>query len=74
MDYKDYINEARMIGVLITHSDFHNYQLLPKKFNDANKYARFSTFFSNDNYFNADKDSLNNNNAFDKLLNVERIV
>ncbi|CAD8209470.1 unnamed protein product [Paramecium octaurelia] len=74
VDYKDYIGEVKMNGVLITSSDFHYFDILPEKFSDANQYSRFSTFFSNDNYFNADKESVNNFNAFEKLLPVERLV
>ncbi|CAK67878.1 unnamed protein product (macronuclear) [Paramecium tetraurelia] len=74
VDYKDYIGEVKMNGILITQSDFHHFNILPQKFSDANQYSRFSTFFSNDNYFNADKDSVNNFNAFEKLLPVERLV
>lgn len=40
----------------------------------ASKYSRFSTFFSSDNYFSADKDCVNLFNSFDKLLNVVRIL
>ncbi|CAD8128132.1 unnamed protein product [Paramecium sonneborni] len=74
VNYKDYIGEAKMNGILITQSDFHYYTIQPEKFSEANQYSRFSTFFSNDNYFNADKESVNNFNAFDKLLPVDRIV
>ncbi|CAD8127425.1 unnamed protein product [Paramecium sonneborni] len=74
VDYKDYIGEAKMNGILITSSEFHYFSIKPEKYSDANQYSRFSTFFSNDNYFNADKESVNNFNAFDKLLSVERIV
>ncbi|CAD8211790.1 unnamed protein product [Paramecium pentaurelia] len=74
VDYKDYIGEVKMNGILITSSEFHYYDIIPEKFSDANQYSRFSTFFSNDNYFNADKESINNFNAFEKLMPVERIV
>jgi hypothetical protein len=46
--------------------------LRPATFKEANKYSRFPTFFTNDTYFNIDKECSNNFNSFDKLLYVER--
>lgn len=36
VDYKDYIGEVKMNGILITSTEFHYYDILPQKFCDAN--------------------------------------
>ncbi|CAD8086890.1 unnamed protein product [Paramecium sonneborni] len=72
INYKELFYNVNMFGTLTTQLDFRYFTLKPKTFEEANKYSRFLTFFSNDNYFNADKECTNNFNAFDKLLYVER--
>lgn len=59
-------------GTLTTQLDFKYFTLRPNKFEEAYKYSRFLTFFSNDNYFNIEKECINSFNSFDKLLYVER--
>ncbi|CAD8170450.1 unnamed protein product [Paramecium pentaurelia] len=72
INYKDLFYNVNLNGTLTTDLDFKYFTLKPKNFEEAYKYSRFLTFFSNDNYFNADKECTNNFNAFDKLLYVER--
>ncbi|CAK81587.1 unnamed protein product (macronuclear) [Paramecium tetraurelia] len=72
INYKDLLYNVNLNGALTTELGFKYFTLNPKKFEEASKYSRFLTFFSNDNYFNVDKECTNNFNSFDKLLNVER--
>ncbi|CAD8131652.1 unnamed protein product [Paramecium pentaurelia] len=72
INYKELFYNVNLYGTLTTQLDFKYFTLKPKKFEEAQKYSRFLTFFSNDNYFNADKECTNNFNAFDKLLYVDR--
>lgn len=72
INYKELFYNVNLYGTLTTQFDFKYFTLKPQKFEEAQKYSRFLTFFSNDNYFNADKECTNNFNAFDKLLYVDR--
>ncbi|CAK76773.1 unnamed protein product (macronuclear) [Paramecium tetraurelia] len=72
INYKELCYNVNLYGTLTTQLDFKYFTLKPRRFEEAHKYSRFLTFFSNDNYFNADKECTNNFNAFDKLLYVER--